>query len=247
MLTRGVRVIQLKAPPPATPASATLSSVEQGRPNVNVTITGTSVAGSGFFDPGAGFANHISATVGGAGVTVNSITYTDPTHITLNVSVAPSAALGARTVSVTNPDGQSRTSASGILTVAAPVDTDTDGMPDWWEDLYSLNKNSGTDAALDSDGDGTSNLNEYRAGTDPRSPASVLRITSIVKNGSGAQITYTSLAGKLYRLVYKVALTDATWTLVTDNIPGQAGTTTTPDPGAVGQGARYYKVFAIFP
>ena len=243
----GVRVIQFNAPPPATPASATQPSVEQGRPNVNVTITGTSAAGSGFFDPGAGYANHISATVGGAGVTVNSISYSDPTHITLNVSVAFNAAPGARTVTVTNPDGQTVASASGILTVAAPVDTDGDGMPDWWEDLYGLNKNSNADAALDSDGDGTSNLNEYRAGTDPRNPASVLRITSIAKNGSGAQITFTSLAGKSYRLVFKDALSDATWTVVADNIPGQAGTTTTPDPAAVGMQRRYYKVFAIFP
>ena len=133
-----------------------------------------------------------------------------------------------------------------MINVAA-LDTDGDGIPDAWEITHGLNRTNPADAALDSDGDGTSNLNEYRAGTDPRSPASVLRITSIVKNGSGAQVTYTSRAGKLYRLVYKVALTDATWTLVTDNIPGQAGTTTTPDPGAVGQAARYYKVFAIFP
>ena len=121
----GVRVVRLIAPPPATPASAG-STVYQGQSNAAVTITGTSSAGSGFFDPGAGPAaspfNRITASVGGAGVTVNSVAYTSPTAITLNVSVASGAATGARTVTVTNPDGQSATSATGILTVAASID-----------------------------------------------------------------------------------------------------------------------------
>ena len=113
-----VRAIQLKAPPPATPSS-TNQSVAQGAANVNITVTGTSSGGSGFFDPGSSFPNHISATVGGSGVTVNSVTFTSPTQIVLNVTVAANATAGARTITVTNPDGQAATSASGILTVTA--------------------------------------------------------------------------------------------------------------------------------
>lgn len=113
-----VRATQLVAPPPATPTSVD-SSVARGAANVPVTVTGASVAGSGFFDPDATYPNRISATVGGAGVTVNSIAFLDPTHITLNVSAAANAALGSRTITVTNPDGQSVTSAA-ILNVTAP-------------------------------------------------------------------------------------------------------------------------------
>jgi len=119
----GVRVVKLLAPLPATPASASPASVASGQASVNVTITGTAVSGSGFFDPGANLAapalpfNHIGATVGG-GVTVNSVTYTDPTHVTLNISTVGASA-GAKTVTVTNPDGQSMASAGGILTVLA--------------------------------------------------------------------------------------------------------------------------------
>lgn len=115
----GVLVTQLTAPPPATPSTASPSSAPAGTTS-NVTIIGSSTGGSGFYDPGSGFPNHISATVNGGGITVNSITYTDPTHIMLNVTIAPGAAQTARTVTVTNPDRKSATSASAIFTVTGP-------------------------------------------------------------------------------------------------------------------------------
>jgi hypothetical protein len=40
-------------------------------------------------------------------------------------------------------------------------------MPNGWEVAHGLNPGNPADATLDSDGDGTSNLEEYLAGTDP--------------------------------------------------------------------------------
>jgi Concanavalin A-like lectin/glucanases superfamily/Bacterial TSP3 repeat len=51
---------------------------------------------------------------------------------------------------------------------ASQPDADADNLPDAYEVLFAfLNKNSAADAALDPDGDFTSNLREYQRGTNP--------------------------------------------------------------------------------
>jgi len=59
-----------------------------------------------------------------------------------------------------------------VLTVydCSLLDSDNDGMPDYWENKYGFNPNDASDAALDPDGDGLTNLDEYRHGTDPHNP-----------------------------------------------------------------------------
>jgi pectate lyase len=48
-----------------------------------------------------------------------------------------------------------------------PVDSDHDGMPDWWEKKHGLNHGDASDVSLDRDGDGYTNVEEYLNGTDP--------------------------------------------------------------------------------
>ena len=52
--------------------------------------------------------------------------------------------------------------------VKVEADSDHDGLPNDWELKYGLNPNNPRDAALDSDNDGFTNLEEFAAKTDPK-------------------------------------------------------------------------------
>ena len=69
-------------------------------------------------------------------------------------------------------------------------------MPDDWEAAHQLNADDPDDAALDSDKDGFTNLQEYLAGTDPNSSTSALRITAITREGDDIRVTWMTAAGK---------------------------------------------------
>ncbi len=112
----GVRIVKLIAPPPVTPISANPAFIPQGQSSINVTVSGVATGGKGFYDPGPGFACRLAASIGG-GIAVNSVTYNSPNTITLNISTV-SALIGSKSISVTNPDGQSATGS--LLTVGAP-------------------------------------------------------------------------------------------------------------------------------
>jgi hypothetical protein len=81
---------------------------------------------------------------------------------------------------VLDSDGDGLTDAFEAL-VSANGDADGDGLPGDWEALHGLNP-SVNDAAVDSDGDGWTNWQEYQAGTDP---ASAPVLAAVVTRPSG--------------------------------------------------------------
>ncbi len=108
-----VRGIKVLAPAP-TITSFAPSSLIQGQTS-NVTITGT-----GIFDPDPSYPDHLAVSFG-PNVTVNSVTWSNATTATVNVSVALTAALGSRTITLTNPDQQTATGSFLINPNPKPV------------------------------------------------------------------------------------------------------------------------------
>jgi hypothetical protein len=116
----GVRAAKLLAPPPATPSAYTNMPIPAGTASTTFTLTGTSTNGSGFFDPGPGFASRLSVDI--PGVTVTGVTFVSPTQLTVTVSTVGSTP-GLKLVRVNNPDGQFAQDAALLFTVtgtAAP-------------------------------------------------------------------------------------------------------------------------------
>lgn len=113
----GVRAAQFKAPPPATPA---LASLPVCGATTTVTINGASTNNSEYFDPGAGF-NRLGLAVSGAStIGVSSIVFVSPTQITADFNVPSNATPGTYTLTVTNPDGQT-SSTTFNLSCSAPT------------------------------------------------------------------------------------------------------------------------------
>jgi hypothetical protein len=50
---------------------------------------------------------------------------------------------------------------AGLSVYARPLDTDNDGLPDYWENSHGLNPNDNADHVLDRDSDGYTNIEEY--------------------------------------------------------------------------------------
>jgi hypothetical protein len=146
---------------------------------------------------------------------------------------------GNYTVIISNSVG-SVTSTVAVLTVLA--DRDGDGIPDSWEITYGLNPTNAVDAAADPDGDGMSNLDEYRADTDPLNPLSYLALSSILLSGSNVVLQFGSRPGLLYTMQYKNSLADNTWTTLTQ-ITANGVSTSVLDP-ASGLPSRYYRLIA---
>lgn len=103
----------------------------------------------------------------------------------------------------------------GRATVASTgADSDGDGLPNDWESAHGLRADDPSDATLDLDRDGLSNLAEFRAGTDPRDPASVLRLLPVEVRGSELQLSFLRVPGQHYSLQAADRLDADAWVTV---------------------------------
>ena len=134
--------------------------------------------------------------------------------------------------------GDTVTGLIEILYPPAPAlnpseDADGNGLSDSWEIEHF--GDVGVDSSIDADGDGTTNLMEYLAGTNPRNPASVFRPTSGTSGGN-LVLTVPTVSGRSYR-VWGTENLQGLWTLH-DTIPGDGNTVEWLYP--LNQSTRYF-------
>ena len=123
-------------------------------------------------------------------------------------------------------------------------DSNTNGMPDWWEWDYSHNM-TGMVAGADDDGDDFVNLDEYYAGTIPTDDSSYLGLLAVQTTGAttGMIVRWQSVAGKLYNVDRTTnLLVDPAFTNMASGVVGQANGTSVTDTTATASGPCFYRV-----
>jgi len=138
------------------------------------------------------------------------------------------------------------------------LDTDSDGLPDWWESRYFGSNTNTLPSAMAVNR--FSNLQSYWLGLDPTNPNSTFRAQASVQSGTGyPEITWSSVGGKSYTVEYANSLSGAgggftpALTVTETNVPaGVESTETFVDDysltgGPPGANSRLYRVKLVNP
>jgi hypothetical protein len=135
-----------------------------------------------------------------------------------------------------------RNDASDVFVARLPaIDANNNGLEDGWEARF-LPPN--TSATADSDNDGASNQQEYMAGTDPASAASVLALESSAPANETVQLSWGAVYGRTYQVQHRASLTDGQWANVgAPMVAVQSGVVTTPAPAAGAAG--FYRIVVV--
>ena len=144
-------------------------------------------------------------------------------------------------ITATATDAAGNTSEFSAHRQVSTTDSEPDGLPDAYEIATWTNLTSATGAG-DSDGDGMTNAQEFRAGTNPRDPLSLFRLAPPATVGADKTLSLANFAGRTCRIDFTDLLGSPTpWRILADQIPGTGSTITVTDPGAAALPQRFYR------
>lgn len=136
-----------------------------------------------------------------------------------------------------------------IATIDTPenlIDSDQDGLPDRWEEIFFQGlENTGSQ---DSDLDGLTNLQEYLIESDPTNPNSGLRLkVQVQATPNTGQITLSwnssyAAAGPGFFIETKAALDEANWTRIDRPVTIIGKEATIEESVPSGQAMRIYRL-----
>lgn len=121
------------------------------------------------------------------------------------------------------------------------VDTDSDSLPDGWEEHYFTGLAQSSEN--DFDGDGMTNYQEYLAGTVPTDANSIFKVEEVVFNGGTAGLKWHAAGGTAYHVLASADL--VTWSEVATVGPGQERKAEWFDNGSNGELRRFYRLEAL--
>lgn len=130
-------------------------------------------------------------------------------------------------------------SANFQFFVTTLVDADVDGIPDNWENAHGLSPANSGDAGADADGDGSSNYQEYIAGTNPTNALSRLAVGIMVADGQAA-VSFPAVSNRTYSIQFQEAL-NGEW-LGLSEIIAQPGNRMEVFKDQTGVSNRFYRV-----
>lgn len=130
----------------------------------------------------------------------------------------------------------------------AVADSDSDGMPDWWERDYALDPTNAADADAHADADDVRNLDEYLADTDPTNEASFLGLTNIVCEAGNVTVCWTggTQAEQYLERCTNLLGSNVLWLTIYTNSPQTPVSTNFTDTAATNR-AQVYRLRAVRP